>query len=147
MKKLILIFVFLALMADVYASQLKIGNLLIINYGNMEKQELQTFIAANEFDQYVNEYNRLRITKTISRLNYHRIGFINTDNSQVYTFYLDNGKITKVVKGLDAPEFVASASIMKIHERVNNEDFEGILDEIKIPFKVKLRALSLLWVD
>lgn len=111
------------------------------------EQELN-FIETHEFDIYVNEYNKQeRINSIVSKLGYERIGIINTDNNYIYTIYLDNeGKIIKVVDGFDDVNFIAELSIARIERLTKQERFEDLPQEIKIPFKVKLKILKVMWL-
>jgi|SRR3990167_4322038 len=119
-----------------------------IKYNPITEQEvINTFTETHVFDRYVNEYNQQeRINIIVAKLNYRRIGVINTDNNFIYTVYVDeHGKISKVVDGFDDVGFIVELSITRIESLSAQNRFDELPNETKIPFKVKLKILRTMW--
>lgn len=137
----------IGLLPIAYGYELEVWKWKIIYNPLVTEEITPTFIETHVFDDYVNLYNMDEtITKSVSRLGYSRIGLLNTDNGYIYTIYLTaDGKITKVVDGYDNVEFIAEVSISRVESLAYSNRFEDILQEVKVPFKVKVNALRLLW--
>jgi hypothetical protein len=103
------------------------------------------FEETHEFDSYLAEYNKLPATDKVRQLGYERIGFTNTDDGRHYTVHLQDGKIVKVVVGLDNPNFTASGSLQKVRTMVMARQYADLRSEISVPMSVKLRLVKLLW--
>jgi len=131
-----------------YAYELNVWKYKITYNPLVEKEIVPVFTETNVFDRYVIEYNKQeRINSIVARLKYERIGIINTDNNFIYTIYLnEQGKITKVTDGFDNVDFIAELSINRIESLIKQDRFEDITQEVKVPFKVKLRILRVLWL-
>ena len=131
----------------VYAYEFNIWKYKIVYNPIVEEELINAFIETHVFDAYVNEYNKQeRINIIVSRLGYERIGIINKDNNFIYTIYLNElGKIYKVVDGFDDADFIAEVSISRIGRLARDNRFEDITKEVKVPFKVKLKILKVMW--
>ena len=131
----------------VFAYEFKVWKYKVIYNPIIEQEVIPTFTETHVFDLYVNEYNEQeRINKIVAKLNYERIGIINTDNNFIYTVYLnEQGKITKVADGFDNVDFTAELSINRIESLVKQNRFEALPHEVKMPFKVRLKILKVLW--
>lgn len=130
-----------------YAYEFKVWKYKIIYNPVVEQEVVPTFTETHIFNEYVNEYNKQeRLNSIVAELDYERIGIINTDNNFIYTIYIDEqGKITKVVNGFDDVDFIAKLSIKRIKSLTEQGRFEDLPNEIKLPFKVKLKILKALW--
>ena len=130
-----------------YAYEFNVWKYKIIYNPIVEEEVIATFPETHVFDLYVNEYNQQeRLNGIVEKLNYRRIGIINMDNGFIYTTYLnEQGKITKVSDGFDNVDFIAELNIKKIESLAKQNRFEELPDELKIPFKVKLKILKVLW--
>jgi len=93
----------------VYAYELNLWKYKIIYNPLIEEEIIPAFTETHSLDAYVNEYNKQnKVNNIVARLNYERIGLINTDNNFIYTIYLDEqGKIIKVADGFDNVDFTA----------------------------------------
>ena len=131
----------------VYAYELNLWKYKIIYNPLIEEEIIPAFTETHSLDAYVNEYNKQnKVNNIVARLNYERIGLINTDNNFIYTIYLDEqGKIIKVADGFDNVDFTAKLSIERIERLVRDNKFKDINKEIELPFKVKLKILRVLW--
>ena len=133
----------------VYAYELNLWKYKIIYNPLIEEEIIPAFTETHSLDAYVNEYNKQnKVNNIVARLNYERIGLINIDNNFIYTIYLNKqGKIIKTADGFDNVDFIAKLSIIRIEKLVRQNRFEELPDEIKIPFKVKLKILKIMWFD
>lgn len=105
---------------------------------------VSTFAETNEFDILTQAYNALPFTVRVAKLGYQRVGFTNDDDGQSYTLYLSDGKVARVVKGLDAPEFIASGSMNRIQQIAVTRNYSELLSAVSVPMAVKMKAFSLL---
>lgn len=102
------------------------------------------FEETNEFDLLVQSYNALPFTAKVAKLGYQRVGFVNDDDGQSYTLHLRDGRVTKVVKGLDAPDFTASGSMSRIQQIAITKNYTELLSAVSVPMAVKMKAFTLL---
>lgn len=105
---------------------------------------MSTFIETNEFDLLTQAYNALPFTAKVAKLGYQRVGFTNDDDGQSYTLHLADGRVTKVVKGLDSPEFTASGSMSRIQQIAITKNYTELLSAVSVPMAVKMKAFTLL---
>ena len=132
-----------------YAYEFNIWKYKIIYNPVVEEEVINTFPETHVFDIYIKEYNKQdEINNIAAKLDYERIGIINTDNNFIYTIYInEQGEIIKVADGFDSVDFIAELSIKRIESLVKQGRFEDLPNEIKIPFKVKLKILRVMWFD
>ena len=129
-----------------YAYEFNLWKYKIIYNPVVEEEIISTFPETHVFDKYVGEYNKQeKINSIMARLGYGRIGIINTDSNFIYTIYLENGKIIKVADGFDNVDFIAELSIARIESLLKQDRFEDLPKEVKVPLKVKLKILKILW--
>jgi len=102
------------------------------------------FEETNEFDLLVQSYNALPFTAKVAKLGYQRVGFVNDDDGQSYTLHLADGRVTKVVTGLDAPDFTASGSMSRIQQIAITKNYTELLSAVSVPMAVKMKAFTLL---
>ncbi len=102
------------------------------------------FEETSEFDRLTQSYNALPFTAKVAKLGYQRVGFVNDDDGQSYTVHLADGQVSKVVKGLDAPDFTASGSMTRIQQIATTKNYSELLSAVTVPMTVKMRAFSLL---
>jgi hypothetical protein len=105
---------------------------------------VSTFEETNEFDVLTQAYNALPFTAKVARLGYQRVGFTNDDDGQSYTLHLADGQVTRVVKGLDSPEFTASGSMARIQQIALTRNYSELLSAVSVPMAVKMKAFTLL---
>ena len=148
MRLTIMLTLMVFLISTVYAYEIDIWK-YTITYNPIIEEEIPTFTETHIFDEYVNEYNKLeRINGIVAKIGYERIGLLNTDNNFIYTVYLnEQGRIIKVADGFDNVDFTAKLSINGIESLSKQQRFEDLPQEIKIPFGVKLRILTTLWLN
>lgn len=105
---------------------------------------MSTFDETREFDPLTQAYNALPFTAKVAKLGYQRVGFTNDDDGQSYTLHLADGQVTKVVKGLEAPDFVASGSMSRIEQLALSKNYSALLSAVSVPMAVKMKAFTLL---
>lgn len=105
---------------------------------------MSTFVETNEFDSLTQAYNALPFTAKVAKLGYQRVGFTNDDDGQSYTLHLADGRVTRVVKGLDSPEFTASGSMSRIQQIAITKNYTELLSAVSVPMAVKMKAFTLL---
>ena len=105
---------------------------------------VSTFEETHEFDVLTQEYNALPFTAKVAKLGYQRVGFTNDDDGQSYTLHLADGQVTRVVKGLDSPDFTASGSMSRIQQIALAKNYSALLSAVKVPMAVKMKAFTLL---
>ena len=103
------------------------------------------FEETHEFDSYIDQYNNLPATEKVRQLCYERVGFTNTDDGSHYTIHLHEGRISRVVRGLDKPNFTAKGSLQRIRTKVAARQYAELRSEIDVPWTVKLRLVKLLF--
>ena len=147
MRLTIMLTLMIFLISTVYAYEINIWK-YTITYNPIIEEEIPVFTETHIFDEYANEYNKLeRINSITAKIGYERIGLLNTDNNFIYTIYLnEQGRIIKVADGFDNVDFIAKLSIERIEKLVKDNRFEDLPQEIKIPFSVKLKILTTLWL-
>lgn len=102
------------------------------------------FEETSEFERLTQAYNALPFTAKVAKLGYQRVGFVNDDDGQSYTLHLTDGQVSKVVKGLDGPEFTASGSMHRIQEIAHTQRYSDLISAVKVPMSVRMRAFTLL---
>lgn len=105
---------------------------------------VSTLEETNEFDVLTQAYNALPFTAKVAKLGYQRVGFTNDDDGQSYTLHLADGRVAKVVKGLDAPDFTASGSMARIQEIAISKNYTDLISAVSVPMAVKMKAFTLL---
>ncbi len=105
---------------------------------------MKAFEETNEFELLTQAYNALPFTAKVAKLGYQRVGFTNDDDGQSYTLHLADGRVTKVVKGLDSPEFTASGSMSRIQRIAITKNYTELLSVVSVPMAVKMKAFTLL---
>ena len=105
---------------------------------------MSTFEETHEFDVLAQQYNALPFTAKVAKLGYQRVGFTNDDDGQSYTLYLADGQVSRVVKGLDSPDFTASGSMSRLQQIALSKNYSELLSAVKVPMAVKMKAFSLL---
>lgn len=105
---------------------------------------MSTFEQTREFDVLTQAYNALPFTAKVARLGYQRVGFANDDDGQSYTLHLAEGQVSRVVKGLDSPDFTASGSMSRIQQIALSKNYSELLTAVKVPMAVKMKAFTLL---
>ena len=105
---------------------------------------MNTFEETHEFDLLTQAYNALPFTAKVAKLGYQRVGFTNDDDGQSYTLHLAEGRVTRVVKGLDAPDFTASGSMSRIQQIALSKKYTELLSAVTVPMSVKMKAFTLL---
>lgn len=105
---------------------------------------VSTFDETHEFALLTQAYNALPFTAKVAKLGYQRVGFTNDDDGQSYTLHLADGQVTRVVKGLDSPEFTASGSMSRIQQIALSKNYSELLSAVTVPMAVKMKAFTLL---
>ncbi len=105
---------------------------------------VSAFEETREFDVLAQAYNALPFTAKVAKLGYQRVGFTNDDDGQSYTLHLADGRVAKVVKGLDSPDFTASGSMSRLQQIAQSKKYTELLSAVKVPMAVKMKAFTLL---
>jgi len=84
--------------------------------------------------------NNKEIQLILKELDYRKIGFINIDSQKSYTILINQeGIINGVLEGLEEPEIIIRGSYMGISEGAKQGNIRIIKQNLKIPFKLKMK--------
>jgi len=105
------------------------------------------FEQTNNFDEEIAIANSYKETQLfLKELDYERIGIIDTSTNEQYTIIISNeGIIERVEIGLNEPETIIRADMPMARKRVVENNFIGLRNYVKIPFKVKLKIILMIW--
>ena len=109
----------------------------------VDEKQYDAVVQIHDYDEQIKQANNIKELQFILKeMDYRRIGLINTDDGQEYTIYISQeGLIKAAAKGPDNPGAVITGSLKQITADIQNKNYLSLKDDIKIPFKVKMKLM------